>query len=265
MTFSMMPSGESSVSQSENAFPVVDSKPLRPLRGGIFRAAKRDHADLPVQPPGTALVFQLHDRFVTPTSSPLRMDSDLVVEAVAVMVVSLRLEMLSVIVELPSTQEGTAVLLRTTFKCRVTDPVLVLEAGCFQAHDVLAAHLLEDDTLCMLGARHDAVTNFDVSQRILARVQARNVAMPPVVPGLLATLAGVTLGIRSSRIPRQWPSSASSSAPRNGYEPNGVDGRPDMNDITSRDGYPPRAGAGVHTGNPQVSEEVGRDGYPRTY
>jgi hypothetical protein len=257
---------------------------MRPLRPGIFRAARREASELPPQRPGTVLVFQIQERYVAAPPGRLRLDSELAVDANAVLLVAMEARVVTVIAELPSI--GTsAVVLRAMYTCRVMDPALVLDAGCFNAGELLGAHLINDDIMAMLALHRDITSDVGISQRILARIHARNAASPPFLPGLLAELSGVALGIRAGRVdPPSRDQEWVSRSPNGSYAPSGEDQRPTGRPYASTagvpypDGIPQSGDSSPLDGYPQdgypqdgyppdgfPSDAVGIDGYPRTY
>jgi hypothetical protein len=206
-------------------FPVITSVPLNPVRFRLFRAAKRSLHELPEQASGSVLVFQSNAKFSLAQPGPKMLASSVVVEATAAVVVSVKQELVPVTAPLPSVDGQGAVYVRASFYCLVTDPVLVLEAGCWSVGPRLRDHLVDDPKLRMLGVRDDVAVNPEVAQRILARTLARNQLEPPSIPGMQVKLVDIALGIQSG-----W-AHASPGGPElpedrtdDGYDDDGLDG-----------------------------------------
>lgn len=211
-------------------FPVVTSAALYPVRRKLLRRPGRSPQDLPEQSGGTVLVFQSNNRFSLAPPGPRMLSSDVAVRATAAVVVSIRQQLVPLVAPLPSVNGENTVHLYATFYCKVTDPVLVLEAGCFDVRPTLQRHLVGDAKLRMFGAREDVADNLEVLQRILARTQARAELQPPAVPGMRVDLVEVSLGIHRNG----W---TGANDPEDPYDATVYDRDEDVADGPPRDGY----------------------------
>lgn len=227
-------------------FPAIASVPLEPVRRRLFRAARRSPQDLPEHSGGTVLVFQSNNRFSLALPGPKMMSSDVVVRATGAVVVSVKQELVGLVAQLPSATGQHIVHLYATFYCLVTNPVLVLESGCFEVRPALHRHLLGDNKLRMFGAREDIVDNFEVLQRIQARTQAINELQPPAVPGMRVEFVGVTVGVYDGRWadPDDYDANPERAGVHDRYDgdffdrpPRDVDTPPRDVDTPPRDGY----------------------------
>src|SRR4051812_35251092 len=95
-------------------YPVIDSAELSPPARRRFRKRRRELHEIPQQPPGSVLVFQLGDSYEVLPEGPLRLDEQIVVDAVAVAVVSLRQIQLEAATLLPTSDPRTCVALRVS-------------------------------------------------------------------------------------------------------------------------------------------------------
>jgi hypothetical protein len=180
-------------------YPVVDSAELNPVRRRLFRRTRRDIGDIPKQPPGTVLVFQHGDTYEVLPEGALRLDADVVVDAVAVAVVSLRHQLREAVAYLPTLDPRTCVVLRARFHCWVTDPQLVLDSGCWDADPILTDHLIADRRLRFMTQATDPHTRWQVYQpNATARLFAYHDLHPLIVPGLRAKL--VDLAVEPQRL-----------------------------------------------------------------
>ncbi|MFC4145115.1 hypothetical protein ACFO0M_02495 [Micromonospora mangrovi] len=178
----------------EQGYPVVDSAELEPVVRRPFRRARRSLHEIPRQPPGTVLVFQLGDAYEVLPDPDLRLDAALVVDAVAVAVVSTRHTLREVTAYLPSADPRTCVALRARFHCWVTDPQLVLDAGCWDVEPFLTDHLVADRRLRFITQATDPHTGWQVFHRnSTARIFAYHDLHPLVVPGLRTRLVDVAV------------------------------------------------------------------------
>lgn len=191
------------------------------------------------------LVFQSNAKFALAPPGPKMLQSAVVVEATAVAVVSLKEELIPVTAPLASVDGQSMVYVRASYYCKVLDPVLVLESGCWRVGPRLHTHLLDDPKLRMLGMRDDMSLNPEVPQRILARTLARTQIEPLSIPGMQVKLADLTLGIQAAswgqpaELPEPDPDFDSYGPPyRDGYQRNGRDGyQSNGGNAQPRDGY----------------------------
>jgi hypothetical protein len=179
-------------------YPVIDSAELNPVRRHRFRKRRELH-EIPRQPPGSVLVFQHGDSYEVLPEGTLRLGTDVVVDAVAVAVVSMRHELREAVAYLSTTDPRTCVVLRARFHCWVTDPQLVLDSGCWDVDPILTDHLVADRRLRFMAQATDPHTQWPLFQRnALARLFAYHDMHPLIVPGLRADL--VDLAIEPQRL-----------------------------------------------------------------
>ncbi|GAB3520580.1 hypothetical protein [Phytohabitans suffuscus] len=226
--------------EPDQGYPVVDSAELNPVVKRAFRRRRRALHEIPRQPPGSVLVFQVGDSYETPPEGNLRLDAELVVDAVAVAVVSMRHELREAVVYLPSADPRTCVTLRARFHCRVTDPELVLDAGCWDVEPVLVDHLVADRKLRFMTLAADLHRGWAPYERnASARVFAYHDVHPLIVPGMVTRLVDVALEPqRLATVPRaRGTNPPDDPAPvPDGGPPRGPDGFPDQ--MPSGDGVP---------------------------
>jgi len=178
----------------DQGYPVIDSTELNPVVKRAFRRRRRALHEIPRQPPGSVLVFQVGDSYETPPEGNLRLDAELVVEAVAVAVVSTRHTLCEAVAYLPSADPRTCVTLRARFHCRVTDPELVLDSGCWDVEPILVDHLAADRKLRFMTLSADLHRGWPHYERnFTARVFAYHDVHPLIVPGLVTRLVDVAL------------------------------------------------------------------------
>lgn len=197
----MFPSGVD-VMRPDEKFPVVEAAPLSPVTSRWFRPTRRQAGELPEPVGGSVLVFQANDRFALAPTGPRMLRSDVVVKATMVAVVLTRAQVVPAVAMLPSVDPNFRLGLRATYQCQVTDPVRVLEGGCWDVRGHLMAYLLGDAKIRMLSLRHDVDDNPEVQQRILARAMARNELEPLVIPGMRLQL--VEVSVVSHRAHASW-------------------------------------------------------------
>jgi hypothetical protein len=180
----------------ERPFPVVESISLRAVPRRRFRRASRSAEDIPRQRPGTVLVAQLNDTYQLVPSGAQPHDPVLV-KATSLLLVSIRRQLVESAVLLPSADPRNGVQVRARFQCRVTDPVLVLQAGGWDIQPFLIDHLLGYPRLRMAALAQVKQNNwFEFQQRLLALLIAHSEVSAVQVPGLTATLADAAVTLR---------------------------------------------------------------------
>ncbi|GAA2540759.1 hypothetical protein GCM10010435_05250 [Winogradskya consettensis] len=173
-------------------YPVLDSAELEPIKRRMFRRPRRELHEIPRQPPGSVLVFQLGDSYEVLPDTSLRLDAELVVDAVAVAVVSTRQVQREAVAYLPSADPRTCVAVRAVFFCLVTDAQLVLDAGCWDVGPLLSDHLSADPRLRFLTQSTDLHAGWPHFQRnATARLLAYHEMHPLIVAGLTVRLTDV--------------------------------------------------------------------------
>ncbi|OLE27557.1 MAG: hypothetical protein AUG44_09935 [Actinobacteria bacterium 13_1_20CM_3_71_11] len=203
------------VGAPDAVYPVVDSAELSPIRRRLLRRPRREIHEIPRQPPGTVLVFQLGDSYDLLHSNELRLDADIVVEAVAVAVVSMRHVLCDAVAYLPTADPRTCVTARARFHCWVTDPLLVVDAGCWDIVPLLNEHLVADRRMRFLAADCDPHVHWPTFHRnMTARLFAFHDLNPLIVPGLTAHMVDLALELQTlARPPRPRRSVEDESGP----------------------------------------------------
>jgi hypothetical protein len=214
-------------SRPEPMYPVVDSAELHPVNRRRFRRARREIHEIPRQPPGTVLVFQLGDSYETVASGSLRLDDEVVVEAVAVAVVSVRHTLCEAVAYLATSDPSTCVAIRARFHCWVTDPVLVVDSGCWDVQPFLTDHLVAERRLRFLAADCDPRVDWPAFHRNLtAWLFAFHDITPLIVPGLTARLVDLAVELQHlASAPRPRPRPDTDALPGPPTDP-GDDGDP---------------------------------------
>jgi hypothetical protein len=199
--------------QPVDPYPVVDSAELNPVARRPLRRRRREIHEIPRQPHGTVLVFQLGDTYETVASTALRLDADVVVEAIAVAVVSTRHTLRDAVAYLATADPRACVAIRARFHCWVTDPVLVVDAGCWDVQPFLTDHLVAERRLRFLAADYDPRANWPTFHRNLtAWLFAFHDMNPLIVPGLTARLVDVAVELQHLATPPRPRSSPDGGA-----------------------------------------------------
>lgn len=186
----------------DTGYPVVDSAELNPVPKRMFRRRRREIHEIPRQPAGTVLVFQLGDSYEPVQTSALRLDADIVVEAVAVAVVSMRRVLCEAVAYLPTADPRACVTVRGRFHCGVSDPQLVVETGCWDVQPFLTEHLVAERRLRFLATDLDPHSGWAPFHRnITARLFAYHDLNPLVVPGLTARLVDLAVELQHLAAP----------------------------------------------------------------
>ncbi|MGH3901022.1 MAG: hypothetical protein ACRDTA_22810 [Pseudonocardiaceae bacterium] len=180
----------------ERNYPVIEERSLDPVRRVWWKGARRALNELPTRRAGTLLVFETGTRWEEmPYSGPLNGREEVVVDAVAVSLVDRRKRVIKVELTIPSADAADDFLLEVYFCCRVTDPVIVAQAGLLDVRELLAQHLKFDPKLARLGIQH-TVEQLNLLRRdVDARIHAYCEVDPPKIEGLnigLVTVAVAT-------------------------------------------------------------------------
>lgn len=177
---------------SNSPFPVVDERPLGPVQRRLL-GARRELSQLPVQRPGTALVFASGSGMyrVYREDRHLKGTEDAVVSAVSVSVVDLRERSIWVELTIPSASPADDFMIRVCFRCRVTSPERVAEAGLTDVATLLRHHLAEDSSLMMYGLRYSVERLNEFRRLVLARLESSVELNPPFVDGVALVMSAV--------------------------------------------------------------------------
>jgi hypothetical protein len=136
-------------------YPVIQELSLQAVPSRFAMRARRDLAELPQSPPGTALVFKAGGRFVVfDERRHLTGTEDFVLGALEVAVVNLRPHKFSADLVLPSARPSEEFAIRTTFEARVEQPEAVAERGAVDLSDALGRHLRKDSKLTEICATY---------------------------------------------------------------------------------------------------------------
>lgn len=181
----------------ERTYPVIEERSLDPVRRVWWKGARRALDELPARPAGTLLVFETGTRWEEiPHSRPLTGGEEAVVDAVAVSLVDRRERVIRVELTIPSADAADDFLLEVCFRCRVTDSVIVAQAGLLDVRERLAQHLRLDSKVAQLGIQHDIEqlnTLRTLRRDMCARIRAYCEADPPKIEGLDIALVAVTV------------------------------------------------------------------------
>jgi hypothetical protein len=178
-------------------YPVIDSAELNPPAKRRFRRRRRELHEIPQQPPGSVLVFQHGDSYEVLPEGMLRLDDPIVVDAIAVAVVSLRQTQVEAVTRFLTADPRVCVALRVSYFCHVTDPQLVLDAGCWDAYPILTDHLNRDGRLRFMAQEADLVRGWPLFQRnAMARLVAFHELNPLIVAGLTVRLSNIALELQ---------------------------------------------------------------------
>lgn len=175
-----------------NTYPVLTEKALTRTKGRMALFAKRDLAELPQQPPGTVLVFELDGRYeVLESRRHLTGREEVVIEAVSVAVVDTRERLIPVDVYIPSASPADDFRVRVTFACLVTNPEAVVRHGLSDVTDTLREHLRRDRQLESLGEENSIDELNEVRGQVLAQVKAYCRLRPLRIDGVQVRLSTV--------------------------------------------------------------------------
>ncbi|MER6944168.1 hypothetical protein ABT294_09110 [Nonomuraea sp. NPDC000554] len=177
-----------------STYPIIDEQPLKPAHRRLGLFARRDPRELPGTPAGAVLVFEVHGGYHAFTERRhLKGSEDAVVEAVSVAVVDVRSRTVPVEVLIPSGDLGYRFVVRSNFKCRVTNPEAVVAAHVRDVAENLANHLRTDAQLMRLGLTRPIEQTNVLAPEVAARVQAYLEFQPPEIDGVDVVLTNVEL------------------------------------------------------------------------
>lgn len=175
-------------------YPVLAERALAPVRRPrAFRAPWRDPSTLPAQMPGSVYVFEYNGRYRDPYARLVHGSEQHVIDATAVSVVEVRDRLLPVVQTLPSARHGVDLAVTVTFRCKVTNPAAVAQAGLTDLMTILSAHVCADRELATLGRGIEPDRSNEARVRIEAQLRAHCDVNPPEVGGIACTLASVAV------------------------------------------------------------------------
>jgi hypothetical protein len=183
-------------------YPVIEERALPPVeRRRRFRAPWRDPAGLPPQAPGTVYVFEHAGRYQGPYSRRVNGGEPYVIDATAVCLVQMRDRLVTVRRSMPSARAGVNLVVSATFRCVVTDPVVVARGGLTDLDSVLATHVAADRELATLGRIVRPERAADAVLRIEAQLRAHCTVNPADVQGVDCVVAAVEVHAEETTSP----------------------------------------------------------------
>lgn len=172
-------------------YPVIAEVLLPRVERIWYRRRRREPTDVPLARPGCGYVFKAHGEYVAYDDRHLSFTDAIVVAATSVSLVDVRSRNLPVDITIPSAVPDEEFLVRSIFRCRVTDPAMVARHGLTDLDVVLASHLASDDQLGSVG-RQIATSRAHEARRLAdIRVRALCLVAPPDVPGVEVTIVQV--------------------------------------------------------------------------
>ncbi|MGH3889538.1 MAG: hypothetical protein ACRDSZ_23755 [Pseudonocardiaceae bacterium] len=177
----------------ERNYPVIEERSLGPVRRAWWKGARRALDELPTRRAGTLLVFETGTRWEISHSGPLTGREEAVVDAVAVSLVDRRARVIRVELTIPSADAADDFLLEVYFRCRVSDPVIVAQAGLLDIRKLLAQHLKLHSKVAQLGIEYTVEQLNTLRLDADARIRAYCEVDPPKIAGLDIALVTVTV------------------------------------------------------------------------
>jgi hypothetical protein len=175
-------------------YPVRGEQPLPPvIRRRLFRQPWRDPADLPPLAAGAVYIFEYDGRYRDPYARRVNGRELHVIDATAVALVDIRDRLITVHRAMTSARSDIDLLLTVTFRCSVTNPAAVAQAGLTDLETMLAAHVAADRELATLGRFVWPERVGDARLRVEAQLRAHCTVNPPDVLGVECTLAAVDI------------------------------------------------------------------------
>jgi hypothetical protein len=171
-------------------FPVIFETELPKARKRILLPDVREPDGLPVQRPGTTLVFNNGKKWVQ-ARGRIKGTEEFVVDATEVSVVRTRERVVDVDVKIPSKDLAEDFGVLVGFSCKVTKPDLVAEQGPIDIVDRLRRYLLEDRKLRQRGTEYTVDELHQVRHQVEVRVRSYCDEVPPSIPGLEIRLSSV--------------------------------------------------------------------------
>lgn len=178
---------------SEDPYPVIEERPLAAVARRFFRTTRRDLADLPEARPGTLWVFDVGGHYEALDRRRLSGTEPVVLDAVAVSLVDIRPRRVPVELSIPSSSPADDFVFRADFRCRVTNPSMVVAAGLTDVTVPLHSYLKKDQILPVLGTGFtvDDITTF--REEITARVFSYCEGDPPRIEGMEVALDAIAV------------------------------------------------------------------------
>jgi hypothetical protein len=179
------------MTMTNNGYPVLEERPLgRPNRRWLARA--RDISELPVQLPGTVLVFEVGSGYLAFTERRhLAGREELVVNAVSVSLVDARSRTVTAQLIIPSNNVADDFVVLADFRCCVEEPEAVAAAGLRDLSESLRHYLRQDPSLGQIAVRRSVEQINDVRRDVAARIDAYYRLRAPHIAGMSIDLLGV--------------------------------------------------------------------------
>jgi hypothetical protein len=176
-------------------YPVLEERRLARAGRRVF-SRTRDLSELPAQQPGTVLVFEVGSGYLAFTERRhLAGREDLVINAVAVSLIDVRPQTITVQMNLPSLDPADEFVVLVDFHCQVVDAEQVAAAGLHDLAGTLRHYLRQDPALIQLSTARSIEQINRVRGEITARIEAYYRLRAPRVAGMsieLLTMRVVT-------------------------------------------------------------------------
>jgi len=173
-------------------YPILEERALGPAQRRLLLGSKRNTAELPMQRPGTVLVFEVGGRHQAYREGRhLRGVEDDVVGALSVSIIDVRERPIWVELAIPSDSAADDFLVGVCFRCRVTDPEKVAAAGLFDIVEPLRQQLYQDSGLVTAGVDYPIGLINAFRSYITARLTSLCQLNPPRIEGLSVQLSAV--------------------------------------------------------------------------
>ncbi|WP_433293020.1 hypothetical protein ACQP2F_29565 [Actinoplanes sp. CA-030573] len=191
-------------------YPVLASAPLAAPAPRLRRWFAPEVVELPPPQPGACLVAQSGAGFRR-VEYGLRRGDPALRGAIAIHVVSIAPRMVSAETSLPSFEPGLEVRVGARFRCRVDDPVHLLEAGVTDLEPLLVHYLLAYPQIRMTALSMPLRRPAEWSafkRRMIAMFTAYAELQPLMIPGLDAALVDVEVGAAATDVVPAGPVAA---------------------------------------------------------
>jgi len=173
----------------DTPYPVLQELNLPAVPAKFLGRPRRDLAELPQSPPGTALVFQVDGQFhVYDEHRRLAGSEAFVTEALAVAVVNLRPYRFSTDLTSHSKHPAEDFTIQVTAEAVVDRPELVTRQGAIDLARILANHLDQDREIAEICGRRTLEDLALVRKMVDARMTAYYQHRPLYQPGIQVTL-----------------------------------------------------------------------------
>lgn len=172
-------------------YPVIAEVLLPRVERIWYRRRRREPADVPLARPGCGYVFKARGEYVAYDDRHLNFADEIVVAATSVSFVDVRARQLPVDIRIPSAVPDEEFLVRSIFRCRVTDPAAVARHRLTDLDVVLASHLASDDQLGSVGRQLGIGRAHEARRLADIRIRALCLVAPPDVPGVDVALVQV--------------------------------------------------------------------------